>query len=206
MSFLSTSFWFSWIISILIHGAVAFCFFPFFQSSDVFYKKPFFKEQGSLIAIEFEDSKSNNFSEYSGTSTAFPNLKNESKNRVKKEDKFVKQKIKKSSLSFYNKKTLDQKKKSAISNFSYSLFPLVTNPQPSYPQEARAKNLETTVHLRLFVNQRGTVESITVLSSNNLTCFVNAAKKAAYLWRFKVEGKFPQKTVEIDVPLIFKLI
>ncbi len=81
----------------------------------------------------------------------------------------------------------------------------VDNPQPAYPEEARAAGKEGVVVVKFVVSTRGTVEQIQVLKGE--PPFVEAALAAVKTWRFTRPALLDGSPVAVYrvVPLRFKL-
>ena len=77
--------------------------------------------------------------------------------------------------------------------------------RPDYPPLARKLRQEGVVHLRLLVNERGTVDQVEVLSSDASTLLERAAIKTARRWTYRpaTKDETPVK-VWIVEPVVFQ--
>ena len=80
------------------------------------------------------------------------------------------------------------------------------NPAPTYPATARQNGEEGKVLLRVFVNESGTVEKLTLKKSSGYELLDDAAKDTVEKWQF-VPAKQGDKTVSawVVVPISFNL-
>lgn len=78
--------------------------------------------------------------------------------------------------------------------------------RPPYPQIAREQGWEGTVVLRLQVDRRGMVTSVTTQKSSGFPLLDESAKQSVKSWRFEPakDGEFPIP-VTVDLPIRFDL-
>ena len=110
-----------------------------------------------------------------------------------------------SNISSNNSAPLNQSEKMPVTlpslNASY-----LQNPAPTYPATARQNGEEGKVLLRVFVNEAGTVEKLTLKKSSGYELLDDAAKETVGKWQF-VPAKQGDKTVSawVVVPISFNL-
>ena len=77
---------------------------------------------------------------------------------------------------------------------------------PQYPELAREAEMEGTVVVLIFVDERGNVFNVQMLSSTVPQILIDEAVKAAWKWRFKPgkQRNVPVKTT-ISVPFVFQV-
>lgn len=77
---------------------------------------------------------------------------------------------------------------------------------PKYPEMAREAEMEGVVLVLIFVDERGNVFNVQVLSSSVPQILIDEAVKAAWKWRFKPgkQRQMPVKTT-ISVPFQFQV-
>ncbi len=82
----------------------------------------------------------------------------------------------------------------------------LSNPAPTYPEQALERGWEGSVLLRVKVSANGSPETVTVKQSSGRNVLDNAALKTVKGWKFSpaLKGKTPVEGW-VDVPLHFKL-
>ena len=80
------------------------------------------------------------------------------------------------------------------------------NPAPQYPSMARRRGWEGTVLLRVFVNDLGKVDEITINQSSGHSTLDRAAIKTVMKWQFEPAAKNDKNiSSTIIIPIEFKL-
>jgi protein TonB len=83
---------------------------------------------------------------------------------------------------------------------------LAGNRRPDYPPEARRRNLQGDVMLRVAVSASGTPEAVAVLTSSGHAALDNAATAAIRTWRFEpATSNGTPVPAPADVPVRFRL-
>jgi protein TonB len=82
---------------------------------------------------------------------------------------------------------------------------LIHKVQPVYPEEARDKKIQGTVHLHVILSKDGTVQQVKVISGDAI--LGKAAEDAVRQWRYKptlLNGELVEVDTTVDVVFSLK--